>query len=318
MFSIICPVHNKEKELKETLDSVFAQEFQDFQLVLIENASIDNSLEVIQSYMDERIHLIQAGKIGPGAARNLGVKAAKYPWIAFLDADDVWEKYHLQNLKKAIDSNPNKYFFSTAWEIWSSEEKRQAPIQAVFGKSEGFIPLSEVLNLNLLNSPPFWTSAIAVSKEAFDSVEGFPESLPAHGEDVSLWAKLLDKQQGIYFINKPSAKYRIDSESMTSKSFFSGQVYQVSFPGHIFSAVKKIIEEVKDPTLELLWKKFANKYQFSAFSKALIAGTFQKEDVQFLYPETDLKSRSVQILLRNSLLRGIFKSYLIKNQRFHG
>ncbi len=318
MFSIICPVHNKENELKETIDSVFSQDFQDFQLILIENASTDNSMEVIRSFDDHRIHVIQAGKIGPGAARNLGVKHARFPWIAFLDADDVWKKNHLSNLEEAIFSESEHFFFSTSWEIWTKSQSVDSSVSAKIKGEKEFLPLARVLNLSIQNSPPFWTSAIAVSKDVFNSVGGFPEALPAHGEDIALWVKLLHRQQGICFINEASAKYRIDGTNMISKSFFQGQIYQVSFPGHIFTAVEKIIKESSDPSLIRLWKKFGNKYQYSALSKALISGTFQTEFLKFLFPKTDLKTSLVQILLRNTSLRKIFKSYLLKNDRFHG
>ena len=318
MFSIVCPVHNKENELRETLDSVFSQDFQNFELILIENASTDRSLEIIESYQDDRIHLIKAGKIGPGAARNLGVKSASYPWIAFLDADDVWESNHLLNLKNAIAQNMGKIFFSTSWLLWSKGETRPALIQSKVIQTDRFIPLKEVLDLSLQNSPSYWTSAIVVSKEAFEQVGGFPESLPAHGEDVALWFKLLHLQEGIYFINQPTAKYRLDGTVMTSKSFLPGQIYQVSFPGFIFEVVQNIVSQPIDSSLVILWKKVANKYQYSALSKSLISGTFEKSQLQYLFPDTDLKVRVVRIILGNTLLRNIFKSYLLKNQRFHG
>lgn len=318
MFSIVCPVHNKEKELRDTLDSVFSQGFQEFQLILVENASTDHSLEVIQSYQDARIHLIQAGKIGPGAARNLGVRSAVYPWIAFLDADDVWEKDHLLNLKKAIDQNKEKFFFSTSWVLWTRSGIAPAVIQSKVSQDEKFIPIEEVLDLSLQNSPPFWTSAIVVSKVAFDQVEGFPEALPAHGEDVALWFKLLHLQNGIYFINKATAKYRLDATVMTSKSFLPGQIYQVSFPGFIFEVVQNIVAQTSDSTLCMLWKKVANKYQYSALSKSLISGTFEKKYLNYLFADTDMKVRFVRIVLGNPLIRSIFKSYLLKNGRFHG
>ncbi|WP_111672128.1 glycosyltransferase family 2 protein [Algoriphagus litoralis] len=318
MFSIICPVHNKENELKETIDSVFDQEVQDFQLILVENASTDNSMEVIQSYSDERIHVIRAGKIGPGAARNLGADHAIFPWIVFLDADDVWKRNHLSNFKRAITSHPDRFFFSTSWEIWTKASSLPTPISNVFPKDEEFLKLPEVLALSIKNLPPFWTSAIAVSKEAFLTVGGFPAALPAHGEDVALWVKLLHSQQGIHFINNASAKYRIDGTNMTSNSFFQGQIYQVSFPGHIYQAIEKVLTETIDPNLARLWKKFGNKYQYSALSKALISGTFKSEYLNYLFPETDLKPTLVKFLFRNSSLRNIFKSYLLKNDRFHG
>lgn len=318
MFSIVCPVHNKENELRETLNSVFSQEFQDFQLILVENASTDKSLEIIKSYQDERIHLIQAGKIGPGAARNLGVSEARYPWIAFLDADDIWKPDHLSLLRKSITNHPEKIFFSTGWVIWGGDQEKPAPIQSEIHTQEEFIGLEKVLELNLRNAPPFWTSAIVVSKDAFNMVGGFPEVLPAHGEDVALWLKLLNQQQGVYFINNSTAKYRIDGASMTSKSFLPGQIYQVSFPGFIFEEIEKIVRNQKDPNVRTLWKKVANKYQYSALSKSLISNTFKKEYLRFLFPETDWKVKIVQVLLGNSLLRGVFKSRFLKNGRFHG
>ncbi len=312
MFSVICPVFNKEKELKETIDSVLSQAYKDFELILIENGSTDNSLSVIQSFNDPRIKLIQTNQIGPGAARNIGVAHAKNDWIAFLDADDLWENFHLQNIFEAISKQPNVNFFSSSWKVLKSNTFSPSTLATSINEKRIFFSEKRVLELTLQNSPPFWTSAIVVHKKLFNQAGGFPESLPAHGEDVALWVQLIRLQKGIHFINDLSASYRADSSNMISKEF------KVSFPGHIFSSVNLILEKVQDPELAILWKRFANKYQFSSLSKSIISGRFEKRNLKYLFPETDLKTKIVQILLRNNLLRGIFKSYLMKNQRFHG
>ena len=140
MFSVICPVFNKEKELKETIDSVLSQAYKDFELILIENGSTDNSLSVIQSFNDPRIKLIQTNQIGPGAARNIGVAHAKNDWIAFLDADDLWENFHLQNIFEAISKQPNVNFFSSSWKVLKSNTFSPSTLATSINEKRIFFP----------------------------------------------------------------------------------------------------------------------------------------------------------------------------------
>jgi len=91
MFSVVIPLYNKERSVKNTIESVLNQTFQDFEVIVVNDGSTDNSLEVVKSFNDERIRIINQKNSGVSSARNRGIKEAKYEWIAFLDADDLWE-----------------------------------------------------------------------------------------------------------------------------------------------------------------------------------------------------------------------------------
>jgi len=91
-FSIVIPVHNKAPYLGRSIGSVINQNFTDFELILIDDASADRSLVEMQKFADPRIRILHRDAPGAGgyAARNLGVMEAKAEWVAFLDADDEW------------------------------------------------------------------------------------------------------------------------------------------------------------------------------------------------------------------------------------
>lgn len=115
-FSIIVPVYNRADLLGETIETILAQEFEDFEVILVDDKSTDNSLEVSQNFAqrDGRIHVFAlAQNEGRCAARNKGLAEAKGEWICYLDSDDFYTSKHLLSLKKLIDTYPNQMAFAT-------------------------------------------------------------------------------------------------------------------------------------------------------------------------------------------------------------
>lgn len=88
MISVVIPLYNKETIIKKSLESVLTQDYDDFEVVVVNDGSTDNSVEIVKSIRDSRITLIEQENGGPSKARNTGVKNAKGEWILFLDADD--------------------------------------------------------------------------------------------------------------------------------------------------------------------------------------------------------------------------------------
>ena len=95
IISVVIPLYNKEKKIEYTLKSVFTQTFQNFEIVIVDDGSTDNSVEEVEKFTDSRIRLIHQTNAGVSAARNRGIEAASGELIAFLDADDVWMPEYL-------------------------------------------------------------------------------------------------------------------------------------------------------------------------------------------------------------------------------
>ncbi len=107
LVSIIVPIYNVEKYLEETLGSVLKQTYTNWELILIDDGSPDRSVEIAKKFLDDqRIKLISQTNQGVSVARNNGMKACKGTYIAFLDADDIWEVDKLEKQIKVLEASP--------------------------------------------------------------------------------------------------------------------------------------------------------------------------------------------------------------------
>lgn len=114
MISIVVPLYNKEKVILNTLSSVSSQDYQDWECVIVDDGSTDNSVQVVRDYIysDQRFVLYTKANGGPSSARNFGVHEAKGEWIVFLDADDRFEENALTLFHQQIQQHPNFKCFS--------------------------------------------------------------------------------------------------------------------------------------------------------------------------------------------------------------
>lgn len=102
--SVIIPLYNKEPIIERTIKSVLNQSYSDFELIIVNDGSTDNSVEVVKRFDDDRIVLVEQENAGPSAARNAGIKKAKGEWIVFLDADDELNDYALEHFIYLINT----------------------------------------------------------------------------------------------------------------------------------------------------------------------------------------------------------------------
>lgn len=111
-FSVVIPLYNKEKYICKAIDSVLNQSFTDFEVVICDDGSTDDSVEVVKNkYNSDRIRIIKKQNGGPSSARNRGVQEARGEWIVFLDADDLLLPNALESFARLIDSNNNINYF---------------------------------------------------------------------------------------------------------------------------------------------------------------------------------------------------------------
>lgn len=109
--SIIIPLFNKENHILATINSILSQESDDFEVIVVDDGSTDNSVKIIQNIVDTRIHLFQKENGGVSSARNYGVKKAHGDWVLFLDADDTLENNVISNMLAVTARHKKCQFF---------------------------------------------------------------------------------------------------------------------------------------------------------------------------------------------------------------
>jgi len=106
-FSVVIPTYNCAEFLERALKTVFSQTYQNFEVIVVDNSSTDNTNNVLKSFADNRLIVIKVNNHGNIAySRNKGIRISKGNWVAFLDSDDVWKTNKLEKAKDAINHNP--------------------------------------------------------------------------------------------------------------------------------------------------------------------------------------------------------------------
>jgi len=195
LISVIIPTFNRATLLPRAIDSVFAQKDTDLELIIIDDASTDNSFGMLEKHPCASrftLHVLSNNK-SPAAARNFGIRKARGEWITFLDSDDEWKPGKLKAQLKFFKDNPG-YLICQTEEIWVRNGTRVNPMKK-HKKYGGFI-FEKCLPLCVV-SP----SAVMMHRKLFDEVGLFDESLPAC-EDYDLWLRIASRYP-IGLIEKP-------------------------------------------------------------------------------------------------------------------
>ena len=219
-FSVVIPVYNKGPHIHRSISSVLNQTFQDFELILVNDASTDNSQEEIEKFKDKRISLYHREEPGPGgyAARNRGIEKAKGEWIAFLDADDEWYPNHLEKMHELAQKYPEVYFISCGWETQNNGMKKENEFYKTFKENETLnISVEEYLKAGIKRKLPVWTSVACVRKISPVAANLFPADLGAkRGGDLHAWLKLNCHHKRMAWSNHIGAIYYLDSINMVT------------------------------------------------------------------------------------------------------
>jgi cellulose synthase/poly-beta-1,6-N-acetylglucosamine synthase-like glycosyltransferase len=199
------PLYNKERDVARAIRSALAQSFTDYELIIVNDGSTDRSLDAVAVFNDPRIRLVHQENQGVSAARNRGVAEARAELVAFLDADDEWMEDFLETIICLRSRYPSCRVFGTRYFFCSpSGLKKLAVIKGISHDMQEGI-LTNYFVVAAQSDPPLWTSAIAVAKEAIETIGGFPLRVIS-GEDLLTWARLGARFQIAYSM-KPCAIY---------------------------------------------------------------------------------------------------------------
>lgn len=185
-FSIIIPLYNKANVVSDTLQSVLNQTFTDFEIIVVNDGSTDNSLEVVRQFEDSRINIFSKENGGVSSARNYGIKRAKGKYIAFLDADDLWKPNFLMEITRLISIYPGCGIYSSGY-VLTMEKREKIYAYPEEGIIENYFEKCFKNDTLYCNS-----SCIVVPAAVFLEVGYFLENICA-GEDSYMWIQIAKK-----------------------------------------------------------------------------------------------------------------------------
>jgi glycosyltransferase involved in cell wall biosynthesis len=248
-FSVIIPLYNKEQFIENTLRSVLAQTFTDFEVIIVNDGSTDQSGQKVSAFTDERIRYVSKSNEGVSATRNHGISLAATDFITFLDADDYWYPEFLKTMKNNISDFPDQKVFSAAVEIETPKTILPA-VYSIEGTNENqvvdYFESSEIVT-------SICTSCAVFHKSVFDKSGVFDMAMN-NSEDIDLWMRIgLDFP--VVFSRKILARYVYDPQSLSRN-----QNVNIDF--------SKFSNQEKHPGL----KRFLDLNRFSLAIKSKVNG----------------------------------------------
>ncbi len=207
-FSVVIPLYNKENYIAETLKSVLAQTFSDFEVIIVNDASTDMSLSVAQSIQDNRIRIIDHPQNkGLSASRNTGIRNAKSNYIAFIDADDLWKPEFLETIRLLTNKYPEAGLFATNYFEAYPDGRLIVPNLGYLDIEPDNAGISSFFSTNI-NKVTYHSSCFASKKTVFDNVGYYDENI-TFGEDIDFAIRANHKYE-LAYCNKPLSLYRVE------------------------------------------------------------------------------------------------------------
>lgn len=295
-FSVVIPLYNKEKDIANTIDSVLAQTHLNFELIIVNDGSTDNSRRVVEQFKDDRIFLYNKSNGGAASARNYGVQKSNAEYIAFLDGDDYWYPDHLETLDEMIKKFPQARWYAKAYEVKHNKHltiPMKSPVNSFgvnwTGEIDDFFANSMIDCLA-------WTSSVCMRKDFFNELGGFNLNYDT-GQDMDLWIRAALSSK-LCFCNKVTSRYELmASNRLTNKPTISKRHMSVQY----FAEIEKDNKSLK---------KFMDRIRFAYAIKFKLAGiTSMYNDFKNAIDMSNLTS-SQKFLLRinTTLLKGLINA----------
>ena len=248
IFSVVIPTYNSSKTITKTINSVLKQNYQNFEIILVDDGSTDNTVNKVELINDNRIRIFKIKRSGgPAKPRNYGIKKSKSNWICFLDSDDLWEYNKLKILFKSIKNNDfdilchNEYIFK----LNKIKIAKYGPIKKEFYKSL------------LIEGNSLSTSATMLSKKfLLKNNLKFNESYKfVSVEDYDLWMLFAKKNANFLFINNILSTYIIHDKGISQDHNKHLKSLKSLLKHHVFK-----IQNFENDKITL-WKYFEKKIE---------------------------------------------------------
>lgn len=215
MISIIMPAYNSEKYIGKAIDSVLKQTYSDYELIVIDDCSTDNTYKIIQTKAKEdmRIHIYQnTENVGVSKTRNRAVSLANGEWIAFLDSDDIWTEDKLEKQAAFINRNPDTVLFYTGSAFTDEYCNKYNYVLSVCER----IDYKTLLRKNLISC-----SSVVIRRDVIENEKMQGDEMH---EDYVTWLNVIKKYGYALGINEPLLIYRLSPNSKSSNRLQSAKM----------------------------------------------------------------------------------------------
>ena len=268
MISVVIPLYNKADFVKDSIDSVLQQTYSDFEIIVVNDGSTDTSEAIVKAIDDPRIQLISIDNSGVSVARNTGIEAASYDWVAFLDADEWWAPTFLEEITNAMSKFPTKKIFASGiCTIFKDETNRYShqmlPSDGEMGICNYFKIISKYL-------PPINSSNVIIAKALFKE-KGFFRKDQKNHEDHDLWMRLCIAEP-LVFVNKELSFYRKTESESASQGHYTATDFKTYLNTLLLVQAKLSSEELP------YFTKYVNKFVLLIYIK--YSSGYTKEERQ--------------------------------------
>lgn len=262
LFSVVIPLYNKRNAIVRTIQSVLSQTIKDFELVVVDDGSTDDSYSVVSNLNDARIRLIHKENGGVSSARNVGIKAAVNPYVALLDGDDFWEPTFLEEQTSLIEDYPQAGMWGVNY-AFVKGDKCEACYQGLGAGYRGYVEHYFETTHNDL----FCSSSVVIRKDVFEKVGYFDERI-ASSEDLDMWYRIILNFPVVYY-DKVLAYYNQNAENRVAYDT------DVRFP--LPKDIKYYLDKFKSD--------FKNNRAFSHYLNSRVAADLLSEKYYFGTPQ---------------------------------
>ncbi len=297
-FSVIIPLYNKENYVENALKSILKQSFTDYEIIIVNDCSTDNSVSIIESYLHENVRLIHHEKNkGLSAARNTGVKNAKADYVTYLDADDLWKPTFLTTIHRLILNFPEAKIYGTNYE----EVYRTQLLKPINGSEELDDNFEGILNFFKINLKQgiYNHGSVCFHKDVFEKVGYYNEQITFSEDiDFNIRANYYFK---LAYSNSVQMSYFMETDNQITRSL----IVNLQVPNYdkyedwakLNPDLKKqldflryvLAKNLKKNGDKILWKKIVKPIYFKNLNWKQIALLYVPKCVLLLLEKVKLK-----------------------------
>lgn len=286
-FSVVIPLFNKETYIAATIQSVLQQSFFDYEILIVNDGSTDASETIVMGFSDSRINYFVTNNKGAAAARNLGIEKSKSPYIAFLDADDLWFPNHLEELKNLIEKFPKAGMYCSRYQlIFKNGSKYQPSFYGIADNYQGVVNDYFAASLHYAIASSI---SVAVPKRIFAEVGSFKNYISS-GQDTDMWIRIALHSK-IIIGNKVTSSYLHYVEESLSKTSI------------LEKKIKRFDEYQEEEMANVSLKKYLDLYRMEYALQYKMAGALMMSES--LYNQISKSNISVKSKLLYFLPKGV-------------